>query len=115
MGGSSRNPCDWLRLFGDPPCGEALERWTRSVTPAASRPQSAVALVLTIHLPAIVLMCPPGGLQAISNSERGCDMRALAGLKTSQLNRSDGVLAPYRTRERTCSRVRLGHVIRYIG
>jgi len=57
-----------------------LERWIRSVTPAASSQQSAVVLVFTIHLPLIVLLCLlPMMPEALSNSERGSDVRTSAG------------------------------------
>jgi hypothetical protein len=36
---------------------ESFERWTRSVTYAASGPQPGVVLALTVHVPAIVLLC----------------------------------------------------------
>ena len=68
---------DWeqdVDLDGNPPSvavprgpigGEA-----RSVTPAASSPQPAVVLALTIHLPAIVLPCP---LRGARGPQRGHD------------------------------------------
>jgi hypothetical protein len=46
-----------LRLSGTAAV-EPLERWTRSVTPVASGPQPGVVLVLTVRVPAIVLLCP---------------------------------------------------------
>lgn len=46
-----------LRLYGTA-TRELLKRWTRSVIPVASRPQPGVVLVLTVHVPAIVVLCP---------------------------------------------------------
>ena len=46
-----------LRLSGTA-AQEPLEQWTRSVTPVASGPQPGVVLVLTVHVPAIVLLSP---------------------------------------------------------
>ena len=39
---------------------EPLEQWSRSVTLVGSGLQPSVVLVLTVHVPAIVLPCPFG-------------------------------------------------------
>jgi hypothetical protein len=73
---------------------EPLVRWMRSVTHAAPSPQPAMVLAFTIHLSSIVLpYFLPAMPGALSNSERGCDVTTSAGVKTSQVNRRDGVLA----------------------
>jgi hypothetical protein len=58
---------------------EPLKRPIRSVTPAASSLQPAAVLISTIHLPSTVL-CPLAVMpEALSNSERGRDVRTSAG------------------------------------
>ena len=93
-----------LRLFGDRPAGVARAvdtvRNSGRVEPAVGR-GSSIDHSSTGDSPPV----PPSVMpEALSNSARGCITRTSGWMKTSQVIRSDGVLAPHRHKRPGCSR-----------
>jgi hypothetical protein len=86
------------RLFGDHPAGAARAvdtvRNFRRIEPAADC-GPPIDHSSTRDSPLCPLSVMP---EAISDSERGCDVRNAGWLKTSRVNHGDGVLAPTRWR-----------------